>query len=58
LQKSSFSHDKLLLSDIQSAELVADDKRWSVGRKIGWGIAGAVVLGPLGAVLGGVAGAT
>lgn len=55
-QKSTFSFDHVALSEIESAELVTEDKRMSVGGKLGWGIAGALLLGPIGAVIGGVAG--
>src|SRR5450631_4033455 len=56
IQKSAFSFDYIPLTDIRSAEVVTVDNHMSIGRKIGWGIAGALVLGPVGAAIGGVAG--
>lgn len=56
IQRSAFSFDTYQMSDIRSAEVVTADNHMSVGRKIGWGVAGAVVLGPLGAAIGAVAG--
>lgn len=55
-QKSLFSLDRFKLSDIVSAEIVTADNHMSVGKKIGWGIAGGLLLGPVGAIIGGVAG--
>lgn len=54
-QKSAFSFDYVPLSEIKSAELVAADQHMSVGRKLGWGVAGALVAGPIGAAIGGLA---
>lgn len=56
IQKSVFSFDKIPFSDISAAEIVTDENRMSVGRKLGWGIGGALLLGPVGAVIGAVAG--
>lgn len=56
LQKGSFSFDHLTLADIAKAEIVTAENRMSVGGKLGWGVAGAVLLGPVGAVIGGIAG--
>lgn len=56
IQKGVFSFDKIPFDEISGAEIVTDENRMSVGRKLGWGIGGALVLGPLGAVIGAVAG--
>jgi hypothetical protein len=56
IQKSMFSFDKIPFEDIKSTEVVTDANRASVGRKLGWGIGGAVLLGPVGAVIGALAG--
>lgn len=56
IQKSTFSFDKIPIEDIKSAEIVTDENRASVGRKLGWGVGGAILLGPVGAVIGALAG--
>lgn len=38
--------------EVKSAELITQENKSSVGSKLGWGAAGAVLLGPLGAVAG------
>lgn len=55
-QKSAFSFETIPLSEIVRAEIVTADNHMSVGRKLGWGIGGALLLGPVGAVIGAVAG--
>jgi hypothetical protein len=55
IQKSTWSFDKIPFEDIASAEVITDENRMSVGRKLGWGVGGALLLGPIGAVIGAVA---
>lgn len=55
-QKGLFSYDTIPMSEIKIAELVTAENSMSIGKKLGWGIAGAVLLGPIGAIIGGVAG--
>ena len=40
------------LSEIQSLDVVTEDNRASIAGKVGWGVAGAVVLGPVGMLAG------
>jgi hypothetical protein len=56
IQKGPVAFDYVPLGDMASAKIVKDDAHMSVGRKIGWGLAGALVLGPVGAAIGGIAG--
>ena len=51
-----FSFEKIPIENIKFSEVVTDENRASVGRKLGWGIGGAVLLGPVGAVIGATAG--
>lgn len=56
IQKSTFSFDYIEFPEIGSVEIVTEDKGMSVGGKLGWGLAGAVLMGPVGAAIGGIAG--
>lgn len=56
VQTGTFSFEKLPIQDIKSAELVTNENHMSVGRKLGWGIGGALLLGPIGAAIGAIAG--
>lgn len=56
IQKSTFSFDHLPIDQISEAEILTEDNHMKVGSKIGWGIAGALLLGPVGAAIGAVAG--
>lgn len=56
IETRAFKHEKIQLDQIAGAELVTEDNRMSVGAKLGWGTAGLLLAGPIGAVIGGVAG--
>lgn len=56
LKNASGEFDYVALGEVASARVVKSEGRMSVGRKIGWGVAGALVLGPVGAAIGGIAG--
>lgn len=51
-----FSKATYAFSEIKTAEFITAENHMSVGRKLGWGVAGALLLGPVGAVIGGIAG--
>ncbi len=55
-QKSAFGFETIPFNQLASAEVVTEDNHMSVGRKLGWGVGGALLLGPVGAVIGAVAG--
>lgn len=56
VQTGTFSFDHIQFSEIDSVEVVTEEKKMSVGGKLGWGIAGGILLGPVGAAIGGIAG--
>lgn len=51
-----FLRVKYKLSDLKSLERVSQEEGRSGGKAVGWGVAGAVVAGPLGAVAAGYLG--
>lgn len=55
IHKSLFSTDKMLLAEIASAQVVTSENSGTLGKSLGWGVAGALLLGPVGAIIGGVA---
>jgi len=48
--------EKIPLDQVSSVEVASEEDTRTVGRTAGWGIAGALVAGPLGAVAGGILG--
>jgi len=54
--KSAFSQEMILLKEIRTFEYVDEQQGASKGNVIGWGVAGAIVAGPVGAIVGGMAG--
>ena len=54
--KRLFSIETMPIRSIQSAELVDANNYVSIAGKLGWTVAGAVVLGPLGALVGAIGG--
>jgi hypothetical protein len=54
--KRLFSVETMPIRSIQSAELVDANNYVSIAGKLGWTVAGAVVLGPLGALVGAIGG--
>ncbi|AZO32429.1 hypothetical protein [Mesorhizobium sp. M1B.F.Ca.ET.045.04.1.1] len=55
IQKSTFSVEAMLLMEIERTALITEENRANFGKTMGWGLAGALVLGPVGAILGGMA---
>jgi hypothetical protein len=55
IQKSTFSVEAMLLKEIERTALITEENRANFGKTMGWGLAGAFVLGPVGAILGGMA---
>jgi hypothetical protein len=55
IHKSAFKKDKMFLVEIVSAQTVSKENDGTVGKSLGWGAAGALLLGPVGAIIGGVA---
>lgn len=45
--------DRIPRSDIQSIEVKTEEEAHRIARTAGWGVAGALVAGPLGAIAGG-----
>lgn len=51
-----FFREKVKLADIEAVEVASEEAVIRVGGAIGWGVAGAVLLGPVGLLAGLVAG--
>ena len=52
MERTLGKEEMISLSEIKSAMIVDNDKHWAFGRNAGWGLAGAVTLGPLGLLAG------
>jgi uncharacterized membrane protein len=53
---STFRHESIPVTQVGSVELVTEDNKASVLGKAAWGAAGGLLLGPLGLVVGALAG--
>lgn len=56
LFNSVLSYDTIALAEISAAEIVTSENHASLAGKLGWGTAGALVLGPVGLLAGLLAG--
>ncbi|WP_313030492.1 hypothetical protein [Brucella sp.] len=51
-QKGVFRNERVPLSEIANFDMVTEENKASILGKVGWGAAGAIVLGPLGLLAG------
>ncbi len=52
LKSNAIVHEKIRSSEIETLETLSDEVEQSVGRSMGWGIVYALLMGPIGFLLG------
>lgn len=56
MPKGVFTHERISVEDVESAEILTQENYSSAAGKVGWGAAGAVALGPIGLLAGAIIG--